>query len=632
MVARLPQITGSKQLAPTSLPSVAVTTQTPLQAVQAKGYGDLSARMDQLSTYAFKIAGAQAKAKGTVYGAQNAPTLAQLQDAARTGRPVKLPGDPSSMDVFQQAAYAGALSVVEDRYEIAGRRQLTQAMAEVTSNPTIDPIQVTKLLDDVVTNWTNSLSLVSATSAAKVGASLSLVANSQLVSFSREYMRIAADSRKTETMNNAFVIIDDTKELIRGHTSGTEVSLATVLEAQKSRITNSLLQDKNITHSQLQGVMRQFDKTVAEERSAALVAWVTTSTDFRNDPTGAFKEIMKHQNGEPNSLPEYLQDIYDTMGAHEKVQVWEEVAKHQSMLVGQDALVAQATALANDQIILTSELNFLTALRENDTAGMQTAIEAMETVDPTGARRLRKILEVGRGRLVSDQETYKGLKALLSLNHLTLHDIALKAGDLATDDIISLMGDVGSQRDAKFIFALGLANTAFQPDLDIPAHLLTDEKAFQRLKYERASEKLYAKKAAFEREISILIRRGTDEGEPYKYITKGDFFNANTIMEMIIEQVREEETKIHIKKLNRAVQKALTLFHNIDEDIRFEILKNRQPSKKVLEDAVLFGKRLEWDGSSNSANVRIMTKGITAVESLEDLGATKDIQWVLSVE
>ena len=92
MAPQLPQITGTSTVKATGVPSVSISGGGQLQEAQAQGWADLSTRMDQTSDWAFKIAGDHAEAKGLVYGAANAPTVDQIEQAKRVGKPIEIVG------------------------------------------------------------------------------------------------------------------------------------------------------------------------------------------------------------------------------------------------------------------------------------------------------------------------------------------------------------------------------------------------------------------------------------------------------------------------------------------------------------------------------------------------------------
>ena len=79
-------------VAPIAGGNVSVPTDDPNNKLLAQGLGNLSSRLNQFSSTAFKVAGEQAKMAGTLYGARNAPTQQQLAQA-KPGEVVDLPGD-----------------------------------------------------------------------------------------------------------------------------------------------------------------------------------------------------------------------------------------------------------------------------------------------------------------------------------------------------------------------------------------------------------------------------------------------------------------------------------------------------------------------------------------------------------
>jgi len=97
----------------------------------------LSKNMDRVSTFAFNRAEQVAKVEGERYGALNAPSMKQLQDAAASGKDVEelVPGDTST--VFGSAARSSALEAMTLRFESKAREEIT-ALESQFANEEID--------------------------------------------------------------------------------------------------------------------------------------------------------------------------------------------------------------------------------------------------------------------------------------------------------------------------------------------------------------------------------------------------------------------------------------------------------------------------------------------------------------
>ena len=62
-----------------------------------RGYNQISAKLDQMSSFFMKQSEGMAKIEGAEYGAENAPTPDQIKDAFSSGKELELPGDKYSV-------------------------------------------------------------------------------------------------------------------------------------------------------------------------------------------------------------------------------------------------------------------------------------------------------------------------------------------------------------------------------------------------------------------------------------------------------------------------------------------------------------------------------------------------------
>ena len=90
----------------------------------SKGYAQMSAKLDQMSNFFMKQAEGMAKIEGAEYGAANAPTKKQIEDAKATGTEVEVPGDKYS--VYGRAARAASLEALYDDVTYTAKKKYFQ--------------------------------------------------------------------------------------------------------------------------------------------------------------------------------------------------------------------------------------------------------------------------------------------------------------------------------------------------------------------------------------------------------------------------------------------------------------------------------------------------------------------------
>ena len=97
---------------------------------KASVFNEISRGLDVMSQYAYEQQKFQAAAEGQRYGAENAPTQAQLDEAKKEGADISamLPGDDYT--VFGRSARKTSLDVITDQSEMAARQALTALRLE----------------------------------------------------------------------------------------------------------------------------------------------------------------------------------------------------------------------------------------------------------------------------------------------------------------------------------------------------------------------------------------------------------------------------------------------------------------------------------------------------------------------
>ena len=560
MAPQLPQVTGTSTVKATGVPSVSISGGGQLQEVQAKGWSDLSTRMDQMSDWAFKIAGKQAEAKGLAYGAANAPTIEQIEQAKRVGKPIEIVGNPTSFSIYEQAAYAGSMAVIEDRYEIAGRRKLTEIMADAAQDPGVDPNELLRRLDEAVGAYSENLNLISPTSAAKVESSLGVLANSQVNAFSREYIRTQANLNKNEALINAGNLITDVGTIINGHVApmeGTETAdLKSIVAAHWSRIHGPLLGNPSITAPQIEALRTAFDKEVARHMVGTVNNWALQENP--GNPGTSVQEILKHARGEESTLPPHIREIYDSMIPADQQQVIEELAGFTKTLLANEKAIQDKEEFDNQRIIEgTVQLFTLELMKEEpNRERIQEWIGSVRLLDRAKAEELEKIVEAGADRLVDNETVVLDLRRHSSFGTLTLKKIADNADQLTGSTIAEMFKLLDEQRDNLLTEAKVSIKEVTHGDLDPNAGNYTEMKQFADIEYNEIVAKLQDDKRAFELRIS--------EMEDISGATGTDFYDATQEVVPIIQKILEQRKQVLYQGYNNTLQLALEGIANSD--------------------------------------------------------------------
>lgn len=496
MAAKLPQISGTQRIAPTSVAGVQVATDSPVSRIEIQGYSDLAARMDQLSGVAFKYAFQKAETSGLTYGALAAPTAEQVEIAREVGRPITaadLPGDPNSISFYQQAARKGAVAVVEDRIESAGRRALTEAILAAASDPATTPEEFGLNLDNIVKEYSDSMEAISPGSAAKVSASLALIANGQAVSFSRTYATEQAKLRKNEAISEVTPRIEIMKGIIEGYDPNSDVPLddllAAELEVLESKLVNGV-----VPQTQINVAIAKADKEISEYKVAVIAEWASTGENIES-PTASLTRLHK------GTLPPHIQSLWDSMDPLEKTDARQAILSAGEAIQRRMELDIRRQEVENE----TSEIRILKifndALKPGEFSGKRQAAELaileMEIFDPDRAQKMRERLEANFGRpIISNRRQVEGLAEKYSSRVLTIADVV--DAELSSEDFLIWIDKIRGQTDDLMNDAEALFKGRIQPPAS-NLSILTNPQILARNRYNQAVDLLYKERRKAER-------------------------------------------------------------------------------------------------------------------------------------
>ena len=616
--------------------NVRVPTDDPQNKVLAQGLGSLANRLDTFKATAFKVAGQRAQAMGTVYGAANAPTQDQLLKAQQTGEVIDLPGDASSLNIFNQAAYAGSLSVVEDRVEIAGRRALTQAMAEAAADPDMDPQTFTAKLDTVVREYSAQMATVSPTSAAKVNSSLGLVANSQVVSFSREFMTKAIKQQTNVVKESANVIINDAPAVITGHHAAGDVTLLESLQAQRSRVRSVLEKATGVTEDYIIRKEKQFDTKIRKAQEAVVLNWARSTEAFTKNPTAAARELLKHNSKKQSMLPQHIKDVWDVTDVETRNKVFGSISSLAGELNKLDQIDTARGKQDRERAILDQTMAFNKARTTGSTwqekkTGMEGAILLLNAIghDTTDMQEI-----VDRGpitRIESNIQDKARLAKAASMGALTYN--AINEAELNESDTADFVMKLENQRDSNVKEALTtVKNDPLFADVDFSGSPDMDKTKAKKLRrrYNQVRDIVEKRKLQFERNLQDKIRRGLE-------IKDSDYFDANVVAEEAVKTVHGEILDKELGKLQEKVEDAYKI---IDKLLSEKVIFPRTPKglRMLLESTVLgtvesvigypgFGRNPRYQ---KSVDGKYFGDGLKISNALKDISYIEEIQSKLS--
>ena len=295
----------------------------PALQIQAQGFNSLANRIGQFAATANKMAAADAEAKGLAYGARNAPTIEDIEEAKSIGAPVELAGDLSSFNVYQQAAYKGSLAVAASRYEVAGRRKISEEFTAASADTTLAPTDLRAKFDSIISEYANAFSAVSPTEAGKMQKSLSMLATSNLQSYSRSYATAQIKQGKADAIGRAVTRIGDAVSMVDGYQTPINPQSNTASLADQISSVRQLIENDLITHNVAESTKKQkltdFDKAVHKAKVGKLL-------NFARLPNSSALKLYQGLQDPATKLPPELREIWSSMSAADQQDVYKQAA------------------------------------------------------------------------------------------------------------------------------------------------------------------------------------------------------------------------------------------------------------------------------------------------------------------
>ena len=455
---RLPQVDPKAALAPISLPNVTVATDDPVSAVQAQIYSNITSRIDTMRASVEKMALKQGETTGLAQGAASATELLEL--AKLTGKPITaadLPGDPSSFSVIEQAAYRGGLAVVTSQFAVDGRKAITEAALAASQDPNVSPGAFAMRLNNIVKDRTDALRSISPGEAAKLSATLSIVANSTGVSQARSFFTQQKSLRKAKAIANVSVFQNDIMAIISGYRiEPGEPSLQEKIDTELIQLEHHLITEgvpDNIAATKLKAVRA----AIVDQKIGVIKAY---ARNHAADPTsGIFGVILQLQSKTGKVADRNIQAIFKSLDVVGKNKLIDALRTEHNAEINFHRANEDGIAKRAEKTVFNLTQTFLENL-ESDRPKALAAIVSMRKLDPEQAAKLQERYNEGPKpdtvnnpvvREYVERMRYKE-ESVTHLQELILNDPELSAGERA-----ELAVKLATFQDTKFERALRIA-------------------------------------------------------------------------------------------------------------------------------------------------------------------------------
>ena len=431
------------------------------QRVQAQGLSQLASSLDRLSSFFLNQAADKARIEGAEYGAENAPTPQQINEAYASGEELELPGDDTT--VYGRSVRKAALAIADDEITaLATNRMsnLAQVFDVALNDQTMTDERRAKLAaDNDVTDFSpqsfaDALDTINAGYAAvldenapgvarKFRAQAAITANSKFNKYLEAYVK-----KNNERLEAGFLQAHETifsVEAIGDLLTG-QGGVDAIEKKRQEQTTKSV--------SFLSGSeIRTFQDNMDATQKTAAMQVLTDATFAQPDPVAIISDVQANRLGgkTPIGVRNSVQ-LLKSMGMSNS-----EIAKELRTLRSEQINFEeneQANVNAKSEAALPQlKAAVITAMGKGDTEAFKTAIDALRRNDPLEAANLEeKFIEAGRRRTVSDPDVRNALVNLISSAELSFDNVAAAVanGTLSNKDIEYFQGEANKIENEEF--------------------------------------------------------------------------------------------------------------------------------------------------------------------------------------
>ena len=543
-------------------------TAAPAQAI-SRGMDQLSNSMDRMSQFFGEKARMEAEIEGQQYGARNAPTAEQLQDAFQSGEELELPGGFGT--VFDRAARKAALDITQTEIEFEARKRINEIITTATLNGT-NPSTMLDDIDAVTHGFAATFDDNSPGVARKLRAGLSIWANSKMASYENSYIADQKAKSQSQFVSNTLSSMEGFGKLIKngiptGETDPdtneeihTPITSQTLIAYKLAKIEEARL--KGFAPSSLTTLGNMLDAEIVESANRVLIDNVlmgeTPRTDINNIAKGQVNNLdiaaqnavatLRGQNLSFNDIAKELRDR----------------RKDEIRYLEQENADMDAAAEIVEADLTAEVLGFLI---KNDTENARLTIKKIAVTDREKAMELTiKLLEAGGAPLVSDPDSIDYLEGLHS--NISYPDYIEHYKDLSLKDRKTYYKKAETYQDDEVKTALKI----MQGQLSLPANIEAISDAdpnFAKVQIFRQLSGLLAAEAASAKSLDADI----DATEVAMRLLKG-----------VGENIVEAEKQMKITSGNQIISKLRDLGGYELDDLQFReaiVIVNRLRAAKV---------------------------------------------------
>ena len=418
------------------------------QRVQAQGLSQLSSSLQRMSSFFLQQSADKARIEGAEYGAANAPTPQQINEAYESGQELELPGDKNT--VYGRSVRKAALAIADDEMTaIASNRMSNLAQvfdialndetmtderrAQLAADNGVDdfsPQSFATALDTINAGYASVLDENAPSVARKFRAQAAITANSKYNKYLEAYVK-----KENQRLENSFLQAHET--IFSVESIGDLLTGQGGVDAIKRKRQEQTT--KSVTFLEGSEIKTFQDGMDATQKTAAMQV-LTDATFAQPDPVGIISDVQENRLGgkTPIGVRNSVQ-LLKSMGMS-NTEIAQELRQMQTEMVNFEENEQAAVNAKAEAALPQLEADVRRAMVAGDDETFKTAIEALNRNNPAKASEMEKeFAEAGNQRTVSDPKV---------VNELTRMGFRLSFGDV---EKATLAGALSIKDQQKFL-------------------------------------------------------------------------------------------------------------------------------------------------------------------------------------
>ena len=434
------------------------------QQVEARGLSQLSSSLDRLSNFFMQQAEQKARIEGAEYGALNAPTRQQLEDAKATGKDIELVGDKTT--VFGRAARQVALETASEEMTYLAKRDISGIVLNAQDS-NVEPAAVADAIDTVIAGYGSALDETEPTLARSFRAKVGIYGNAEYETYTKQFLTDAKAQRKSQFATGVeFILKGLPKYFSAGNPEdGSEAPFDAaktleLIQMEKATLLNQAANKLFYNRAEIEQLANQFDAAVQDAAKGQLLSAIIEA----DEPYRAFLEIEANsKNLDPGTRAalEALTPENRKTAIQDARQAWLNTISDENTQIERNNRIRDRAIKNLEQRL---NLALFLAVDNPDQAknSFLNAVKEMASLDADKARQYRDMLPSDGKGFYFAPFTNNKTKLLLESrmqdldNQLTLTDLDtfLMSGDLSFADWKSYSETVRTRMSDRFTEAV----------------------------------------------------------------------------------------------------------------------------------------------------------------------------------